>query len=382
MNNQNNKKFLKVFYSILTVLVYFTISTSVKASYGTPPTAPTSLLCEGQTNPTGITDTLPEFSAVFQDPDVNDYGMNYQLQVFETADLSRGVWDSGKISMTNTNIGSRSPDITYDGDTLTLDGSTYYWRIRFYDRDDTEGAWSSVASFSMNVPPTSPTGLLTNGATNPSGIETATPYFSAIFQDPNSGDYGTYYQIQVNTSVNFDGTSMWDSGLLTMTDTAIGARSANVTYDGSTLSFNGATYYWRIRFSDNQGGVGNWSNSANFTTANLGPERPTSCLLKRNAENTELLVLWETELADIENFVIQRNVNDAGFTDLDTNVSSSLREYNDDSTTAGNKYQYQVAIVKNEVVGEWCQTPALNIGEDGENGGLEFKGVNLEGLNL
>jgi hypothetical protein len=284
--------------------------------------------------------------------------------------------------MTNTAIGSRSPNITYAGDTLSLDGSTYYWRIRFYDREDTEGAWSSIGSFSMNIPPTAGTSLLTNGLTNPTGIETSSPYFSAVFQDPNTGDYGTYYQVQVNTSANFTGTSMWDSGLQTMTNTAIGSRSPNITYAGSSLSFNGTSYYWRIRFSDNQGGVGNWSTSASFTTANLGPERPTSCLLKRNAENTELLLLWETNLSGVEKFIIQRNVNDAGFTDLDTNVSSSLREYTDDSTTAGNKYQYQVAIVKNSVTGDWCLTPALNIGEEGENGGLELKGINLEGLNL
>jgi hypothetical protein len=382
MIKQKNKKTLKVFYSIVITLAYLTMTSSAQASYGTPPTAPTSLLCEGQTNPTGITDTSPEFSAVFQDPDTDDYGMYYQLQVFETADLSGSMWDSGKVSMTNTAIGVRSPDITYSGDTLSLDGNTYYWRIRFYDREDTEGAWSSIASFSMNVPPTTPTSLLANGLTNPTGVETTSPYFSAVFQDPNTGDYGTYYQVQVNTSTNFDGTSMWDSGLQTMTDTAIGSRSPNITYGGSTLSFNGTTYYWRIRFSDNQGGVGNWSTSGSFTTANLGPKRPTSCLLKRNAENTELLILWDTELTDVEKFIIQRNVNDAGFTDLDTNVSSSLREYTDDSTTAGNKYQYQIAIVKNSITGEWCQTPALNIGEDGEGGGLEFQGINLEGLNL
>lgn len=378
MIKQKNKKTLKIFYSIVITLACLTMASSANASYGTPPTAPTALLCEGQTNPTGITDTSPEFSAVFQDPDVNDYGMHYQLQVFETADLSGNMWDSGKVAMTNTNIGSRSPDITYAGNTLSLDGSTYYWRIRFYDREDTEGAWSSIASFSMNIPPTTPSSLLTNGLTNPTGVETTAPYFSAVFQDPNTGDYGTYYQVQVNTSMNFDGTSMWDSGLQTMTNTAIGARSPNVTYGGNTLSFNGTTYYWRMRFSDNHGGVGDWSNAGKFITANLGPERPTSCLLKRNAENTEILILWETQLTGIEKFIIQRNVNDAGFTDLDTNVSSSLREYNDGSTTAGNKYQYQIAIVKNEQTGDWCQTPSLNI----EEGGLEFQGINLEGLNL
>jgi hypothetical protein len=382
MIKQKNKKTLKIFYLVVITLACLTMASSAHASYGTPPTAPTAPLCEGQTNPTGITDTSPEFSAIFQDPDINDYGMHYQLQVFETADLSGSMWDSGKVAMTNTNIGARSPDITYAGNTLSLDGSTYYWRIRFYDREDTEGAWSSIASFSMNVPPTTPTALLTNGLTNPTEIETTSPYFSAIFQDPNTGDYGTYYQVQVNTSINFDGTSMWDSGLQTMTNTAIGARSPNITYGGNALSFNGTTYYWRIRFSDNQGGVGNWSTAGSFATANLGPERPTSCLLKRNAENTELLILWDTELTGVEKFIIQRNVNDTGFADLDTNVSSSLREYTDDSTTAGNKYQYQIAIVKNQVTGEWCQTPALNIGEDGEGGGLEFQGINLEGLNL
>jgi hypothetical protein len=174
MNKHINKKLIKSLCLISATLFFFVAGSVVYASYGTPPTAPTSLLCEGQTNPTGITDTTPECSAVFRDPDVNDYATSYQIQVNTASDFTgTSMWDSGKVASSNTPIGSRHPDISYAGSALSLDGSTYYWRIRFYDREDTTGAWSSVASFTMNVPPTAPTSLLTNGLTNPGSVESS-----------------------------------------------------------------------------------------------------------------------------------------------------------------------------------------------------------------
>lgn len=158
-----------------------------------------------------------------------------------------------------------------------------------------------------NNPPTAPTSLLTNGQTNPTGI-TSAPYFSAVFNDPDNGNTGVHYRIQVNTNSSFNGTTMWDSNKTAMTSTAIGARSPNITYNGTTLPQNGTTYYWRIKFWDNNGAEGAWSSTAQFTMntppqfsniSNNGPKDPNTpitfnTVASNNSVNGVKLVLCKT----------------------------------------------------------------------------------------
>ena len=235
------------------------------------PTEPTSLLTEGYSNPNGITDLTPEFSAIYNDPDSGDIADYYEIEVNTNSSFTGTLmWDTGKASMANLTAGYPVPDKSYAGTALSLNGTTYYWRIRFWDDSGAQGAWSATANFTMNTPPTAPTSLLCEGATNPTGVTDLTPEFSAIFNDPNTGQTGNWYRIEVNTNSTFSGTVMWDSGLVAMTATAIGARSPDISYAGTALSLNGTTYYWRIRFADNVGTTGAVSTeSAYFTMNNL-----------------------------------------------------------------------------------------------------------------
>jgi len=115
------------------------------------PTAPTSLLAEGQTNPTGVTDPTPEFSAIYNDPDGSDTATHYKLQVSTSASFTTTVWDSGQVALSPAvSQGQRSPDIAFGGTPLDLDGTTYYWRIKFWDNSAAEGAWSSNGQFTMD----------------------------------------------------------------------------------------------------------------------------------------------------------------------------------------------------------------------------------------
>ena len=57
------------------------------------------------------------------------------------------MWDSGQQAI-STIDGDRTEDITYAGTPLTNEGTTYYWRIKFWDLEDYEGEWSAVAQFS------------------------------------------------------------------------------------------------------------------------------------------------------------------------------------------------------------------------------------------
>jgi hypothetical protein len=250
----------------------------------TPPSAPTELQTEQATNPTRVSDQLPDFRAKFQDPNTSDTGTKYEIQVNTTNDFSGSIlWQSGQQTMASTARTTYSPEIQYGGSALALNGATYYWRIRFTDNYGTVGAWSATAQFTMNQPPTAPTLLQTEGATNPSGVDDTTPEFSAIFNDPDTGDTGTQYEIDVNTSSAFNGTVMWSSGQQSMTSTAIGVRSPTISYAGTPLTQNGATYYWRIRFTDNNGTVGAWSATANFTMNN--PPNAPSALYTEGTTN-------------------------------------------------------------------------------------------------
>lgn len=245
------------------------------------PTAPTTPYCMGTTNPTNVTTQTPYFSAIFNDPDTNDQGVYYEIEVNTASGFGGTVmWDTGIQSMTATNNGVRSPDIYYNGSSLGWSGTTYYWRIRFGDVGGLFSDWSAVQNFTMhlNSAPTAPTSLQTESATNPIQVTDTTPEFRAIFNDPNTGDTGIQYEIEVNTASDFTGTVMWDSGLRSMTSTPIGSYSPQISYSGTTLTLNGAIYYWRIRFVDNYGYVGAWSATANFRMNNI----PTATNPKTN----------------------------------------------------------------------------------------------------
>jgi hypothetical protein len=243
-----------------------TITLNAEELQNVAPNAPTNLLTEGATNPTGVGDTTPEFSAIFSDPDAADSGSYYQIQVNTNSSFTgTTMWDSTQTALSpNVSNGSRSQDISYAGSTLQL-ATTYYWRIKFWDNSSKgilSSSWSATAQFTMNAVPTAPTGLYCQGQTNPIKVTTTTPTFSAIFNDPDSSDTGTSYQIIV-TSVS-TGDTMWSLTKTSLTTpVANGVRSEDITYAGTAL-VPGELYYWRIGFWDNYDNEGLWSSVAQF----------------------------------------------------------------------------------------------------------------------
>lgn len=248
-----------------------------------PPIAPTSLLCEGTTNPTCVNDLTPEFSAAYNDPDEEDIANAIWIQVatteggFDTPDM----WDSGWISV-SISEGYRCPDKSYAGTALSLDGSLYYWRCRYRDDDNKVGAWSAINTFKMASPPSAPTSLECEETTNPVGVTDLTPEFSAIFNDPEAGDKSVLVEIHVATVEDWIANpDMWNSGWISVAEVVAGNRCALKSYAGSPLSLNEATYYWGIRFKDDGGSEGAWSATGNFTMAaesNNPPSAPTALL--------------------------------------------------------------------------------------------------------
>lgn len=121
------------------------------------PSAPTALLTNGLTNPTGVlTSTTPYFSAIHNDID-NQSASHYQIIVSSQPDVNGAIfWDSGQTVMPTTANTSRSSNITYAGIPLSLNGQILYWKIRFWDTGGNVGTWSAPASFTLfNLAPPS-----------------------------------------------------------------------------------------------------------------------------------------------------------------------------------------------------------------------------------
>lgn len=136
------------------------------------PSPPEHLQCEGLTNPWAVEDPTPEFNAMYLDDDgalnVAEY---YQLQVGTDNDwASAEMWDSTQTALTTpTAEHDWCEDIVYAGSDLS-GAVPYYWRIKFWDDDGAEGAWSTdTATFTMTGTPvvttSAATGVLGSGAT-------------------------------------------------------------------------------------------------------------------------------------------------------------------------------------------------------------------------
>jgi len=230
----------------------------------TAPTAPNTLYSNnanaqaGKENPTGITDTTPVFSAVYNDPDAGDIANKYRIQVATSSDFATTsiFWDSGSsgVSMSNCVQGDRCQDVEYASTTvLGLDATKYYWRIKFWDGgtgwDGTEeGAWSTeTAHFTMAYRELDTS---TNANTLRSGADRHTFYdgtnYWAFYIDDNShivyekSSDGTTWNgavTEIATSTTYTCLGIWedDTYIWTSYNSATTAYNKRITILDGTL---------------------------------------------------------------------------------------------------------------------------------------------------
>ncbi|MBI4087020.1 VCBS repeat-containing protein, partial [Candidatus Kaiserbacteria bacterium] len=123
-------------------------------------------------------------------------------------------------------------------------------------------------TYHTNAAPSAPTGLLAEGQTNPVDITDSTPEFSAVVQDDDAGEIAASYQLQVATSTAFS-PAYWDTTKTALaSSTPVGQRIADISYAGSNLA-SSTTYYWRIKFWDDDNVAGVWSTAT--STFSLAP---------------------------------------------------------------------------------------------------------------
>lgn len=108
--------------------------------------APTGLMCELLASPqtTTIADAAPELGWIVNSDLTNDTQTAYQILVASSsAALGQDQgdrWDSGKVSSDN------SISVVYAGSALAVN-STYFWKVRTWDKNDQVSDWSAIQSF-------------------------------------------------------------------------------------------------------------------------------------------------------------------------------------------------------------------------------------------
>jgi len=299
------------------------------------------------------------------------------LQTFDQTSSQTG-W-SGQNAETETAYTSGT-QATYTIQSALSVGTTYYWRSYAIDPGGSE-IWSAtqspVYSFTITQTPTAPTSLLTEGETNPSEVTDTTPEFSAIYNDPDSGDIANKYQIQVDNNSDFSST-IWDSGSsgTSMTNCTEGTRCQDISYGGSVLSWEG-TYYWRIKYWDDGGAEGAWSTeTAYFTMASI--DAPTGCLLDDGSQPNQLIVKWQDNTSLETSYGIERNVDGTGFSFLIDKAIDST-SHTDSTTGYDHTYQYRIRAQSANGNSGWCTTPMVTVYIGQTNiSGLSISGLTIE----
>lgn len=132
-----------------------------------------------------------------------------------------------------------------------------------------------------NQPPIAPSSPWADNQLSPATNTPLALTFSAIFQDPDTADTSSNYEIQVADDSDFSDIAtdnLWLPGKTPMTTINLGDRSPDITYAGTPLA-NSTTYYWRLSFWDDADTQGAWSATQEFGTeggANQAPTGPTT----------------------------------------------------------------------------------------------------------
>ncbi len=244
-----------------------------------PPTAPTLL------DEQSLTDLTPDFQAQYNDPDVGDIANKYQIEVRDADDGGGNqLWDSGSsgTAMSNTTEGNLCPWITYVGSTLT-EGATYYWRIKFWDDQPTEGAWSHTtgwATFEVNVLPevTNVTPVQTTDGTRVVNVG----YDLADAGTPGACNVSMYYKISVGGGWSICTTVMGHVGA----GVALGpSKSIAWDIDTDLPATSSDTYYVQVRATDPYSNEGT-GDSAVFTVDTVDPTAPGNFTFNAKTEDS------------------------------------------------------------------------------------------------
>jgi hypothetical protein len=143
----------------------YSIKFDVVASSSLAPNAPTNLFVSetaltaqsGYSDPVSVGDSTPVFSSIYSHDTTDDVTSKYQIVVYSDEACTTPVWNSGDSGTTIANCtqGNRCADVELSGDPIPLDGSQYYFKMKYWDSNSCGGVFSDcTANFTMASPET------------------------------------------------------------------------------------------------------------------------------------------------------------------------------------------------------------------------------------
>ncbi len=146
---------------------------------------------------------------------------------------------------------------------------------------------------------------------------------------------------------------------------------------GSTATSTSEYPYFQFRaiFSSYDRYVSPSLSSVTLTSSILNT--PSSCRLEESRLNNQIIVNWADTNSTETGYEIEKNTNNAGFTDL-TTADADATSYTDNSISGSNTYQYRIRALDSDAYSSWCYTSVLNLGV----GGFQFEGLQMEGLKI
>lgn len=256
------------------------------------PTDPASLGPTEYVNGSYTTNTGPTLTFTQADSDGADT-VRYQIQIDNTSDFSSPVVDytsalaaQGSTSFT---VGQAAGSGTYTtgAESQTLSAASYYWRVRTGDNSYATSSYSTANSgsiaFIVQTAPSTPTSLGPTAFVDGSATGDTQPTLTFTEADADVGDT-IRYQIQIDDTSDFSSpvvdytSALAAPGASTFT---VGQAAGSGTYttgaESQTLST--ASYYWRVRSSDNHFATSSYATANSGAVAfieNTTPSAPTS----------------------------------------------------------------------------------------------------------
>jgi hypothetical protein len=364
-------------------------------SFTTNQTPNTPTLISPGIGVTNVSQT-PSFKTVTTDPDADnlqyevkictDSGMSASCNTFTAANVG---WSGANVGTSSFSSGTTATYVLQAGNSLATN-TTYYWKTRAIDpagSNTWSGTQGSANSFTTNQAPNTPS--LIAPADTAIGVS-QTPSFVTVTTDPNSDNLQYEVKICNNSGMSascntFTAANVgWSGANVGTSSFSSGTTATYVLQAGNSLATN-TTYYWKTRAID-PAGSNVWSatqaNAFSFTIG--GPPPPptaaSNCRIQESNNDTSLNIIWTDNATDEDRYEIQRSVDSAAWSIIQTDMAANTASYQDSTITQGHTYQYRVSpyYTAGSASLNWCSTVQLSI----QSGNFKLEGVKLDGLNL
>jgi len=132
-----------IFFLVMTALMSIAVLASAEDQAGPQP--PSGLRCEYLVDPLGVDIAAPRLSWILEHSERGQGQTSYEILVSSQPGVEEGdIWASGKVDS------AESFHIVYSGKPL-LSGRSYYWKVRYWDRNGRPSPFSQVARFDTGL---------------------------------------------------------------------------------------------------------------------------------------------------------------------------------------------------------------------------------------